>query len=242
MVANSIPFAAEDFRQSANWIQFYAIRGAEGLAAFWSRSGGPAEKLDTLKEALAAGPSGAGRILAAAGLREPPAGSPSWESFLFPRSKRRIFLFLDFDLLRSFDGWYRPGAWRPGNPGSEAGPYLVFQGIRGAGQSISGAGIEADLQNGIALVGSMQANLSEIFIRNQEYENTRKFRESGPRLEVYLPGGLAVLTLPEFTHSVFHKLFVRHQADSRYFKPVLLNSPLYQIWEVTGDSFGQGGS
>jgi hypothetical protein len=239
LVANSLPFATENFRLSANWIQFYAARGEQGLGAFWSRSGGPAGKLDILKEAMAAGPSGAGKILAAAGLREPPAGILSWESFLFPRSKRRIFLFLDFDLLRSFDGWYRPGAWRPGYPGSEAGPYLVFQGVRGTGQNISGEGIEADLQSGIALVGSMQANLSEVFLRDRESENARKYRESGPRLEVYLPGGLAVLTLPEFTHSVFHKLFVRHQTDSKYFKPVLLNSPLYQIWEVTGDSFGQ---
>jgi len=239
LMSNSFPFATEDFRLSANWIRFYANRGEQGLAAFWSRAGGPAEKLSSLKEALAAGPAGAGKVLVAAGLREPPAGSPSWEDFLFPRSEHRIFLFFDFDLVRSFDGWYRPGIWRPGQPMSETGPYLAFQGVRGAGQTISGGGIVADLQNGIALVGPRQALLSEVFLRQKDAESMRTYRDSGPRLDVYLPGGLAVLTLPELTNSVFHKLFVRHQTDNRYFKPVRLRSPLYQIWEVTGDAFGK---
>jgi len=127
VVANAIPFATDDFRLAANWIQFYANRGEQGLIDFWARSGGPAKKFDTLIEALAAGPSKAGQIIATAGLQEPPAGSRSWESFLFPQSNRRIFLFLEFSLLRSFDGWYRPGTWRPGHLRNDVAPYLVFQ-------------------------------------------------------------------------------------------------------------------
>jgi len=238
VVANAIPFATDDFRLAANWIQFYANRGEQGLIDFWARSGGPAKKFDTLIEALAAGPSKAGQIIATAGLQEPPAGSRSWESFLFPQSNRRIFLFLEFSLLRSFDGWYRPGTWRPGHLRNDVAPYLVFQEVNGTDQNISGGGLEADLQIGIATVSSSQVNLSQAFFRNMIYEGTQKYRESGSELDIFFPGRLAVLTLPELTNSVFHKLFVRHQPDRKYFQPLVLYSPIYQIWEVTGDTLG----
>ena len=39
------------------------------------------------------------------------------------------------------------------------------------------------------------------------------------------------------SESVFNKLFVRHLFPEKYFKPLRIRGPYYQLWEVKGDTY-----
>ena len=39
--------------------------------------------------------------------------------------------------------------------------------------------------------------------------------------------------------SVFNKLYLRHLSAAPYFRPVRLETPHFQLWEVTGDTLSE---
>jgi hypothetical protein len=59
-------------------------------------------------------------------------------------------------------------------------------------------------------------------------------RPSGYQFEVNADTGVGALADSAVASSLFNRLFLR-QSPSRYFRPVDLGAPDYQLWEVRAD-------
>ena len=69
-------------------------------------------------------------------------------------------------------------------------------------------------------------------IRKKEFDTNSKLG-----FEYIKTAGLGALCDNNISESVFNKLFIRHSYPDKYFKPIRLRSPYYQVWEVKGDTY-----
>lgn len=71
-----------------------------------------------------------------------------------------------------------------------------------------------------------------------EYKKTNQiYTDSGQYdLDINIPMQMLYLLDDKLTKTLIYRLFLRkNNYDSRYFKPVELKEPFYQIWKVTSD-------
>ena len=109
--------------------------------------------------------------------------------------------------------------------------------------------------NGIRIhtaTGEVRIGNQKMWIQNKEVElsslgitgkygySDKKFAGSGYHFDIFKKSGFGAMMDERIAESVFNKLFIRHTFPSRYFKPVSLKSPVYQLWEVTGDMLNDG--
>ncbi|NDY42174.1 hypothetical protein G3N55_04850 [Dissulfurirhabdus thermomarina] len=242
-VYNGLPMATDDPRLSANFMRFYAARGLRGIQRFYEAAGGPAKGFPLLKRVLAAGPEEAGKILADAALRPVQGlqGVPDWLAFFFPAEAPPVYLFLDWRLMKTYYWWYWLGSWDPARRDGYHPKFREFYGIRLDGDVLTGGGgLRADLRKGeAAWSGGWRVRLSQAVVCDTRQARGLRYKDhpKGFSLEAFLPGGFgAVMDLP-ISVSVFNRLFVRHTYQSRYFRPVILNAPSHQLWEVIGEVY-----
>ena len=60
--------------------------------------------------------------------------------------------------------------------------------------------------------------------------------KNGTHFDFFVDYNMAIHQDSIIANSVFGKLFIRHHKPKKYFKPVALDSPFYQIWKVEADS------
>ncbi len=99
--------------------------------------------------------------------------------------------------------------------------------------------MKIDSQKGILYSGDIgKYQLSHIYQMTNNKLNKKEFdinsRLGFEYIESYRFGALCDNNISE---SVFNKLFIRHSYQEKYFKPIRLRAPYYQIWEVTGDTY-----
>jgi len=247
------PLSAESPRLAANFMRFYGARGRPGLHRIYALCGGDIPSAFRLvSRILEAGPDDAGRLLSAL----PPGmaregDADAWRAFFFPRGPLKIYLFLHANLLEFVDTWFQYGSWDLERSRGTVGALQVFRNVRRRGDTIAigDVGIEFNLDQGTTAdlsTGGHEMPLAHVM----EYDGqTRHYKDYGHRdgyaLEyVTAPGGAAgfgaLMTLP-VARSLFASLYFRHEASGEYFRPVLLQTPEFQVWEVLGDTLAARG-
>ena len=110
-IYNAVPLSMSSYRLAANFIQFYATSGMQGIHQ-WYRSTGMtrSQSYDLALEVLAKGP---GQCEAVLGNRDDVKVSVNvdrWCSFFFPTAQKTVYLFIN-EHLRSSRAWYWMGTW-----------------------------------------------------------------------------------------------------------------------------------
>ncbi len=245
-VYNGIPMATSDERLAANFMQFYVKRGISGIHKFYDAVGGDRGRgLDLIKKILSAGPVRARDILRNAGLRGTGGTQDvnQWLEFFFPKKTRPVYLFLDWRLTITAYWWFWLGSWDVEMHKGFHPMYQAFYDIRVQGNRLWGSrGLVIDLDNGILTMGDGDRMPIKEFLVSTFHRIERRIykRDKGIRFEYFVPAHFGALMDQTMADSVFNKLFLRHQANRKYFIPVVLNSPSHQIWEVRGESFNVG--
>ncbi len=245
-VFNGIPFTTDNYRLSANMMQFFVERGINnGTHKVYKACGGDVKKgFALIKEVLAAGPEKARDIITKASLE--PQGdiktTEDWLRFFFPGSSRPVFLFLDWRLTITSYWWYWLGSWNPVTHDGIHPNYVALYGVTMKGDQITGVSgdrfpMKASRREGIMLFRGKQLPLNRLVMRLPNKVSIRNYhREGGLNLEIVPSAGFGAVMDGNMAESVFNKLFVRHN-PGHYFEPVSLHSPSYQIWKVKADSY-----
>ncbi len=239
-VFNGLPLAVSDEKLAANFMQFFVARGMKGLQGLFEALGNDrAVGVSLAKKVLSAGPAKAEAILASAGLKglDPPAEAGSWLNFFFPLNPRPVYLFLDVNLAPTAFWWHWLATW---DLAAKRGVHALYQPYVGlsieATRITDNQGMEVDLTTGLLRQGRKLMPLKRVSIREKKRWRSKGFdHQRGTVFEVFGPARLGVLMDAGVAGSVFNKLFLRHRPETNHFKPVFLNSPWCQLWEVQAD-------
>ncbi|MBJ18198.1 MAG: hypothetical protein CL933_02125 [Deltaproteobacteria bacterium] len=241
-VYNFIPFATDDSRLAANFIQFFSKHGTAGIQNFYRSLGDDdARGLSLIKEILAAGPQAGEEILASHDLA--PVGqlntTSDWLDFFFPADAPPSFIFLHRKMPATSYWWFWFGSWDIERLDGTHPSRATFRNISIRGTEIRGSsGLVADLENGLVRYQGREIRIGRAVIHEGLKTREYDFSDGGSEeLKVLLPTRFAVLQEGKLARSVFSNLYYSESGPSRYFRPVELKRPAYQLWEVTGDSF-----
>jgi dolichyl-diphosphooligosaccharide--protein glycosyltransferase len=242
-VYDAVPFAVSDFRLAANFIRFYVARGPKGFQAFYKAVGNdPAGGFAYIKKILAAGPEQGRDILAGISLApvDGRVGVQDWLAFFFPPSTRPVYLFLDYTMTRTSYWWYWLGTWDIAkHDGTHPRSRSFFQ-VR-VRRDYTEAGNRHDLYADLA-AGKVTTPEQIVPLKSAQIYNEKGLLHArhyscteNNFLDVYAPGGLAVLQNSVLVGSLFNRFFLRHE-NSRYFQPVQRETPVFQVYRVAADT------
>jgi hypothetical protein len=235
--------ATHSERLAANFMHFWVARGMQGMGKIYGAMGGDQEKgLAFVKRILLSGPDQARSIIEETQLFPVPelGSTEDWLEFFFPSNPRPVFLFLDDLLTRTSYWWYWFGTWNIQRGDGIHADYTLFADMyEDSGRLRAGrGGIDIDTRTGNATIGNQVVPLQELTLWDGEKSQIRRYnQQSGVVFELSAPTRLGVLMHKDMALSVFNKLYLRQTFAREYFRPVLLNAPSYQLWEVRGDSW-----
>ena len=240
---NGMPLATDDERLAANFMQFYVVRGISGMHEFYAVMGNDQAKgFAFIKKILAAGPAEARIMLEQAPLPATPdrLTPEAWLEFFFPANPRPVYLFLDDLLTRTSYWWFWFGTWDIGKQDGIHADYKLIPNLfeENGVLKARGTNVDIDSRTGRVNFGNQVIPVEELSLWDGEKHQTRRFNnKSGIVLEVSTRTHLGVLMHREMAASVFNKLYLRQAFSPQYFRPVILNSPWHQLWEVKGDAW-----
>lgn len=248
LVYQNLPLACSNARMAANFMQFWIGRGSAGMERLYdAMKGDHAVALKFLKFVCAAGPDAArtkiGEILSAGGLpRSADLQSvDDWVHFFFPKNVPPIYLLLTQDLTESME-WFRRGSWDPAERRGEEPFFRRYYGVRQIEGNLSNdEGLFVDVEKGTILLHERDGSrklypLTHMVTFTGQQIELKEFENEGVmRFEWIQPIGFGAAMNPVFAESMFNNLYIRHRAFPRYFRQIVLRSPYFQLWEVTGD-------
>ncbi len=246
-VYTAIPFTTDSFRLAANFMHFYVIHGMSGISKFSRACGsGQAHAHAVLKKILAAGPDRAAALIRSLNLK-PISGMSTedeWLGFFFPSGQRPVYLFVDNLLTKIAYWWYWFGTWDIEKKDGVHPVYKLFYNIRLNKTSITGSdGLSVDTTAGKATSRGSVFPLAALGLKTDDgFREKNYYRSSRFRFEAVPQKQYGALLDTGIAESVFNKLFIRHVFNDRFFRPVAIRSPHYQIWEVVGETYHSGGS
>ena len=163
-----------------------------------------------------------------------------WLRFFFPNDLPPVFLLLHPDLTR-YQSWYLFGNWDQKLPQEYQPFYKPFPGMHEEnGRVVFAEGkFEASgLQTGILKLGENAHVVSKLLIQGGKNRWITVFNNKSPlSLELYNPNKFGALMDENISSSIFNRLFIRHDADPKYFQLTSEKIPAYQIWKIQGDQF-----
>ena len=87
-------------------------------------------------------------------------------------------------------------------------------------------------------MSNQAVKLSRLLVRKKKKIKEKKYdNQNGYRFEFLKQSQFGALMDSRIAESVFNQLFLRNVYIEDYFRPVEINTPLYQIWEVRGDTY-----
>jgi hypothetical protein len=240
-VFNAIPYTVPDFRSAANFMHFYVKHGVSGVRRIYQLfDGNPHTGLDFLKTVLAAGPEEARKIIERTEITSGTdnRSTDDWLRFFFPGSRRPLYLLCDNLLNRTAHWWYWFGTWNTSVRSGTHPRFRPHERIQVDGNSLKGsANLFIDRAAGTYLYEGRRIPLARIDVYAQSGTRTlNNYRRSGLHFEYNRIHRHGALMDEDIAESVFSKLFIRVQPDTRYFKPVINSPPYVQLWEVMADS------
>lgn len=242
-VYNSIPYATDDYRLSANFMQFYVSNGQKGIHQFYHQLNLDENgALEVLKKLLAAGPEDAKVILSTmGGIKDSNLLIDDILRKLFPSNVRPLYFLLDYRLGMTSFWWYGFGTW---NTQKHTGTWTRFIPYMEVVHDEKGMVVKdeafANFMDGTILLKNQSKNIRQLRVykfgedfKQYDYEN-----QSTAYLEIFADSGYAALQRKDIRESVFNKLFLRHE-DSKYFEPIQRYTPSFQIYRVKADVYDQ---
>jgi hypothetical protein len=98
-------------------------------------------------------------------------------------------------------------------------------------------GLDIDIEKGDLRTDNRIIGLTHIVKREEQRLLTKSYqRDRGLLFEMSAPFMFGALMDVHISESVFNKLFLRYAFNPKYFRPVVNNTPSYQLWEVLGDT------
>jgi len=248
IVYNALPFAAHDPKFSANFIRFFIERGEEGLNKLYQATGNDVSKgFELMKKVLSCTPQEAERHIQEAELKSVGLidSNEKWLRFFFPENHRNIYLFLDSGMIFTSHWWYWFGTY---NIDKKAGIHpelnksyenisiimLKSKGKITPQHLTNMQNLNIDLKSGKATTYNGLVSLKKILINNLSFIQEINFHQTGS-VFYYLPkNSKGFLQDADFANSTYNRLFLGSTESQfpEYFKPVELNTPIYQIWQV----------
>ncbi|MEI6126882.1 MAG: hypothetical protein WCQ99_10075, partial [Pseudomonadota bacterium] len=111
------------------------------------------------------------------------------------------------------------------------------------GKVLGGNGLSMDIAAGELSVENRLFPISHFINRKKNNLEQKNYpRTSQYCFEMFEQGRFGALMDTQIAESVFNKLFIRHVYPKEYFQPVDMNTPVYQLWEVKGDSLQEPAS
>jgi hypothetical protein len=188
---------------------------------------------------LSAGPEKARELLISAKLK--PIGSlqdvNQWLRFFYPEKTRPVYLFLDWRLTITSYWWYWLGTWDLEKREGIHPVYKAFYNVREENGYIKGSeGLDINIEKGTLRTGNSMIGLTHLVKRERQGILSKSYqRDSGPQFEMWISPRFGALMDTHISESVFNKLFLRYTFNPEYFRPVVINTPSHQLWEVVGD-------
>ncbi|MDH3330087.1 MAG: hypothetical protein OEM01_12710 [Desulfobulbaceae bacterium] len=244
------PFATNNFRLAANWMQFYVVNGEKGLErTFESLTGDKkdwADGVNRLRDLLAAGIEKSRHILLN-NYKMPSGETEKFLSFLYPADSPPIYVFMDYKLVA--ENWYEMGKWdlkkKTGPPGHTIIPVLEFQqGISFLNGVTEKGTFQVNLHTGACFMTTGEScNLKGVHVKRENESFVRSYSGRGIRNILYLTqedpnkGPLGLIADQHSSNTVMIKLFFERKFDQDFFKPVIARLPFYLVCEVQGDKY-----
>ncbi len=245
-VYNAIPPTTTSERLAANFINFWVHNGMQGFAAVYQATGDKNRGFQLVKNVLRAGPEKSYDILKKAHLNNLPSlrTIQDWQRFFFPKTQRPIYWFFDYAMAESSYWWFWLGTWDIAQHKGQHPRFRSFVQVQTDGRRFSnGKDIHGLLSNGTITTSArtVQVQSADIVEGNNlahtiSYPVTPENRDNF--FSFFIPGQFAALQGTAIHNSVFSRLFLQHR-QSRYFVPVRLRTPAYQIYRVRADTFLQ---
>jgi dolichyl-diphosphooligosaccharide--protein glycosyltransferase len=237
---NGLPLAAHDERLAANFMRFYVGSGMDGIENVYKAVGNdPVRGVDLIKKVLSVGLEDAKELLAAAELA--PVGSlqdvDQWLCFFYPEKTRPVYLFLDWRLTVTSYWWCWLGTWDVEKREGIHPLYKAFYNVHEENGHIRGSdGLDIDIERGNLRTGNRMIGLARLVKREKQRVLTKNYqKDRGLLFEMSAPSRFGALMDEHISESVFNRLFLRCTFNPKYFRPVAVNTPSYQLWEVLGD-------
>ncbi len=248
LVYQNIPLASADPRMAANFVQFWVGRGTAGMERLYTAMDDDhAAALLLVRSVCAAGADRARPVIEQAirggrlSATNEMASAGDWLRFFFPPRRGPIFLLLTQDLTES-TVWFERGTWDPATRRGIAADYRPFFGVRRAEDAIRGnRGLAVNPAN-----GAMQSTAPDGRPNSEGLSRIVTAAGGEPEIVDFGRGGASFEWVParkfgaamsdEIAGSLFNRMFIRHQTDRTYFRPVKLETPSFQLWEVRGDA------
>jgi len=250
-VYSALPLATDDPRLAANFMKFYIVHGSEGIRRFYATVGNdPAAGLMLLKRILAAGPERAVPILEEAKRPMAEKSPDEWLRFFFPPPSRPIYLFLDWGTMQVSHWIELLGTWDvQRQTGLIPLPSKLYTDVTVDGYTATnGKGtMQADLTRGqlvlrdneiVPLSGALVRSGGEISRYDYGTRTVRIGDATGEYIfDIFQDAGFALLMGQASGERLFNRIFwLKAPVSPQYFRPVILRSPDYQLWEVGGDT------
>ncbi len=239
-VYTALPYTTTSYRLAANFMQFYTARGMRGMSILNRAVGNNRTKaLELAKEVLLAGPELARIRLEKAGLKpvKPYKTVDDWLRFFYPDKTVPLYLFVDSLLCKTAGWWYWFGTWDIDRQDGTRPTYKAFYSISKKDPYLKSRGMQLNTTTGEFNLGGKRLQLSHMGTRTKKDMKEKNFyQRSRYRFEWYTRSRFGALMDSDIAESVFNKLFLRHAYPKKYFTPLRVRTPYYQIWEVRGDS------
>jgi len=241
-VYNAIPYATDSYRLSANFMHFYVTHGIQGIRQFRNSVKDSSKGLKILKQILNAGPTKADNIINNLDLTASPElnSTEDWLEFFFPENKKPVYILVDSLLPKIAYWWFWFGTWDIEKQDGIHPSFNLYYNITRSNNIITNnSDLKIDAQNGILYSGNRSRyQLSHISQMTRDKLRKKEFdTDSSLGFEYVETAGFGALCDNNISESVFNKLFIRHSYPEKYFKPIRLRAPYYQVWEVKGDTY-----
>jgi len=239
-VCNAIPLSTNNFEYAANFMHFYVSRGIKGINMLNRALGGDfAKTFIFIKKVLSNPPKVSKDIIAREHIKPTSRYKTvdDWLKFFYPKKARPVYLFLDSRLTRTAYWWFWIGTWNFKHFCGIHPLYIPFFGVRPQGDIFVGSrGLKLYPADGTLTFLGGSVALSYLLFRDFQKERVYEFpRDTGFYFEVFTPTQYGALMKKDIASSIFNQLFIRLK-EQKYFVPVGIATPVYQIWKVVPDS------
>lgn len=236
----SFPLAQPDLACAAHFIHFYTQNPA-GFHSFVTKSTSRAQAMSFLQELYALPSDKAeeyirGQFFKLSDEVQKQIAHPDHAmKYFFPTVKKDVYLLLHQQMLQTVF-WFKQGNLDLTNFQTIGLPmYLQVYDLKQEGAFLKSPTMMVNTQDGTCLyMNSMQQAFSQIVTQLPDTQYTMSYPKAPPQSFVFhwnASMGFGAALSKEMSRSTFHQLFLLHK-KSKYFTPIDLQSPLYQLWKV----------
>ncbi len=249
----SFPLAADNLAVSANFMRFYNKHGIKGMRTLYESFSGVENTFKFLNIIFSLTPLKSEQWL----IRQQQndllpkakdlATPKQWVSFLFPKQSDDIYLFLHY-IMTQTASWFKQG-----NSDLKTGKtiglplFLTFDHLKEQGSQIRNNQISLDTNTGVAsFLNQKRYFFQSLSTFNGIEANTKSFSKPTQIISKSAKDdfvfqwnkkvGFGAAMSKEMANTTLTKLYLLQQ-KSPHFEPVLINTPQYQVWKITGNAY-----